>query len=96
MTPEQAGQRAAQAEADRAVAELRVLLDRCDGHFVTLPVQTARAILWGAQNVCRAETERLRAEVVWLRAEIPSAVNRERLRMLAAWDKERDMRGVPG
>lgn len=50
MTPEQAGQRAAQAEADRAVAELRVLLDRCDGHYVMLPVQTARAILWRAEN----------------------------------------------
>ena len=50
MTPEQAGRRAAQAEADRAVAELRVLLERCDGHFVMLPVQAARAILWRAEN----------------------------------------------
>lgn len=46
MTPEEAGQRAAQAEADRAVAELRVLLERCDGRYVMLPAQTARAILW--------------------------------------------------
>lgn len=46
MTPEEAGKRAAQAEADRAAAELRVLLERCDGRFVMLPVQTARAILW--------------------------------------------------
>lgn len=79
VSPDEAGQRAAQAEADRAVAE-RVLLERCDGHVVMLPVQTARAILWGVEQLQDAEVERMR----------------DLIRVLAGDDKERDMRDVPG
>jgi hypothetical protein len=48
------------------------------------------------RDTALADLRKAHAEIARLKAEIPAAVERERLRMLAAWDAERDLRSVPG